>query len=92
MTAIISPIPLTNRSRKRAFMQQAEKIAPQLQQVIDDFIKMLFLSPKRYSYKEIYEFHLNRWNTTLDHLMKSNELNRVAVDRHFFANEYSPKI
>lgn len=92
MGAIISPEPLTNRSEKRKFEQQALKIAPKLQAVVDDFVQMVFLSPKRYTYKEIYEYHLNRWNKTLDQIMQTNELNRVAVNRNFFAQEYSPQI
>jgi hypothetical protein len=91
-TAIIATQPLINRSTKREFYRQANKLAGPLQKVIDDFILALSFYPKRYSYQQIYEFYLNLWNEEVEHAMQQKHLTMVGIDRQFFAREYRPQI
>jgi hypothetical protein len=49
------------RIARRGIVFEANKISPLLLDIDDDFIKDLFESPEEDSYKEIYNFYLERY-------------------------------
>ena len=83
---------LENRKSKREFYHEANKIAPILQKIIDDFINTLWFSPKRYKYKDIYDYFHNLWLDAIKHILNTFKCRNVLIKSNFFALEYSPKI
>ena len=91
MNAIYPTIPLDNRLNKRKFFRQALTIAPELQQIIDEFCLAIRVYPKAYSYKEIYEIYLEKWRTAVASAQKSMK-DSVQIDVTFFSDNYKPQI
>jgi hypothetical protein len=91
MSAIYPTIPLDNRLNKRRFYRQAVTIAEPLQAVVDEFILALSFYPKTYSYKDIYEYFLNKWEATVMKFQFSQK-DSVQIDAAFFSNNYKPQI
>jgi len=91
MYAIKSLSDLDNRSAKRKFMHEAQKFAPQLQVIVNDFISAIWTYPHHLNYSDIYNHYLNLWNRQIDSFQNS-EVKTIALDRDFFKNNYEPKI
>lgn len=91
MNAIYPTIPLDNRLNKRRFYRQAASLAEPMQNVIDEFILAINLYPKSYSYKDIYEYFLCKWNAVCEAAMISKK-DSVQIDVMFFSNNYKPQV
>lgn len=77
------------RKHMRQYLANAHPAAEKLQKVIDDFVHAVMNAPLHIEYKTIFDHYHDLWFKECSKLKK---IKHVAIDTHYFANEYKPKV
>lgn len=91
MTAIVPITDLTNRKEKRKFIQDAKKVALDLEVINQSFLFDLFDDTNKLSYNDIYKIYSKRWQDTIKRLTSQKKIYNCGIDVLFFSREYSPR-
>jgi len=83
--------PLTNRTIKRAFVNELNKIEDYLQEIEESFNLCLF-GDNDYDYDRIYQLHLDWWNKSVNWYKKNCKLKYATIKEHYFEQLYKPKL
>lgn len=90
-TWLISPIrQIVNRSQRRSYLHQAEKINQSLNEVEVNFIDELHTSCFFTSYQYIYQHHLEVFKNRVDWFEKYGNLQNVKININYFSDKYKP--
>ena len=89
--AIVPITNLNNRSEKRKFTRDANKVAGKLEEVNTAFLWHLF-NTEGMTYKQMYLHYLKEWNDAVDALVRGKKITNIGIDRLFFEREYKPQL
>lgn len=85
--AIIPRKPLINRERKRAFLNEANRVVEPLEIVNAAFIYHLF-NDKTRSFNDIYVEYAEKWIKTVTDLRKKNNFQDIYIELGWFRRNY----
>ena len=92
MNAIIPVTPLTSRTLKRAYKQEALRIIEDLERINATFLFKLFNKEDQRTYDQLFDHFNEEWCRTVDYLARTHKFTVIAIDRLWFYNCYKPEL
>lgn len=90
MKAIYPLKPLTNRSLKRGYLHEVDKIANQIDDIQVKFEYAVFHAPESVTYQDIYDYFLSEWKQLVEKIIEVYKLKYCFIDLHYFETKYKP--
>ena len=89
---IVPLMELKERRQKRGYEKEAKKVEQYLIDIETKFEFSVFEAPKEISYKALYDYFLDIWQTCVRNFLIVNDFKYIAIDVHHFAKKYRPQI